>query len=192
MQLSKARRYILSQLQQGLPGNLSYHGIHHTRDVVASALTIGRAEGIDTHSLRLLETAAWMHDCGFIIQYKNHEEAGCSLAKSWLPHFNYSDADIEIICGMIMATRIPQSPNNLLEQIICDADLDYLGRDDFHPIAFTLFEELKLMMPGGLNEKDWDNIQIKFLESHQYFTNFSLQNRKPRKEQHLQSVKDKY
>lgn len=192
MQLAKARRYILSQLQQGLPGNLYYHGIHHTRDVVASALTIARAEGVKAHDLRLLETAAWMHDCGFIVQYSNHEEAGCKLAQSWLPHFEYSEADIAVVCGMIMATKIPQSPLNLLEQIICDADLDYLGRDDFSQIANTLFEELKLMMPGGLEIHDWDKIQIRFLESHQYFTPFSNLHRKPKKEQNLQFIKGKY
>lgn len=192
MQLAKARRYILSQLQKGLPGNLYYHGIHHTHDVVASALTIARAEGLNSHDIRLLEAAAWMHDCGFIVQYNNHEEAGCELAMSWLPHFDFKEADIQVICGMIMATKIPQSPSCLLEQILCDADLDYLGRDDFSQIANTLFEELKLMMPGGLEEHDWDKIQIRFLEAHQYFTSFSNLHRKPKKEQNLQFIKSKY
>jgi hypothetical protein len=79
-----------------------------------------------------------------------------------LPSFGYSEADITTICGMIMATRIPQSPANLLESILCDADLDYLGRDDFKKIGQTLFEEFTEYSILH-DEQAWNRLQVSFL-----------------------------
>ena len=91
---------------------------------------------------------------------------------------------------MIMATKIPQSPKNHLEEIICDADLDYLGRDDFFVIGDKLFAELS--MYGIIDsENDWNKLQVTFLEKHHYFTKTALKNRKSKKEQHLVLIKSK-
>ena len=140
MQIEKAEQYVLGQLETRLDRTLFYHGIHHTIDVVNAAAEIAALEGItDEESLALLRTAAFYHDSGFMNIYQGHEEAGCVLAREVLPGFGYTEAQIATICGMIMATKIPQSPKNTLERIICDADLDYLGRDDFEGIAATLF-----------------------------------------------------
>jgi hypothetical protein len=88
---------------------------------------------------------------------------------------------------MIMATKIPHSPRNLLEQIVCDADLDYLGRDDFKKISNTLFEEMKTYAYVH-SEKEWYNIQRKFLESHTYYTEFGKKNREAGKQRHLKEI----
>jgi len=97
---------------------------------------------------------------------------------------------------LIYVTQIPHQPKSLLEEIICDADLDYLGRDDFHQIADSLKNEL--MAFGKIqSDKQWDEIQIPFLEKHSYFTEFSIKNRQPFKEQRIAEIKkrlkeDKY
>jgi predicted metal-dependent HD superfamily phosphohydrolase len=110
------------------------------------------------------------------------------IAKDLLPNYGYESNEIERICGMIMATKIPQSPKNLLEQIICDADLDYLGRDDFFAIGNTLFEELKAL--GILEHKlQWDNMQVKFLENHAYHTQTTKDLREAKKQEHIAAVK---
>jgi len=86
-----------------------------------------------------------------------------------LPQYGYSPDQVERICSVIMATKLPPKPSNLLESIICDSDLDYLGRSDFIPVSNTLFEELKAQNKmGSLN--DWNKLQIKFISGHQYFT----------------------
>ena len=103
----------------------------------------------------------------------------------------FNKSQINAICEMIRATKIPQQPTNLLEQIIADADLDYLGRSDFHDIASLLFKELK-HKNMSLIEADWDQIQIKFLQSHHYFTQTSLYLRKGLKKKHLQFLINKY
>jgi hypothetical protein len=89
---------------------------------------------------------------------------------------------------MIMATQIPQSPKDLFGHIICDADLDYLGRDDFEPISNSLFEEIQVLVKPTSIE-DWNRIQVSFIGSHQYFTNFSKTVREPIKQKHLANLK---
>jgi uncharacterized protein len=189
MNLKAIEQYIYEKLQKNLSSTLTYHGFHHTLDVVDATLKIANAEGInDKESLVLLETAALFHDLGFISTYKNHEEEGCRIAKLILPNFQYSDKQIEIICGMIMATKIPQKPHNILEKIIADADLDYLGRTDFEPIADSLFQELQEReMVTDL--ETWNKIQVKFLESHHYWTKSAITLRNEQKTKHLYDLK---
>lgn len=83
-----------------------------------------------------------------------------------------------------MATKIPQQPHNLLEQIICDADLDYLGRDDFYKIGETLRKEF-LHYSIVNSDEEWETLQIKFLQNHHYHTISSQQLREPIKHQYL-------
>jgi predicted metal-dependent HD superfamily phosphohydrolase len=184
IQFDSAQRYIF-RLLDALPTTLTYHGKHHTLDVLSVVRAICRRENISEHESKLLEIAAAFHDAGFLMTYKCHEEKSCELAQDILPRFAFSDEDIEQICGMIMATKIPQSPKNKLEQILCDADLDYLGRGDFERIAATLFQEMKNFNLLH-DENEWNRIQVKFLQSHQYFTRSSRKMRSPRKQKHLQ------
>ncbi|MGH2565985.1 MAG: HD domain-containing protein, partial [Ginsengibacter sp.] len=156
-------------------------------DVLGAALKIAEAEKLSEHEIKLLRIAALFHDAGFTRVYKNHEEKGCQMVKDILPSFGYAEEEITIICGMIMATKIPQSPKTKLEKIICDADLDYLGRNDFHRISNTLFEEMKIYVHVH-DEKQWNIIQKNFLEKHHYYTQYGIINREPKKQKHLKKI----
>lgn len=187
MDFSAAEAFILNKLKTELPGNLYYHSYHHVMDVLNASIQYAQMEKISAYDLVLLKTAVLFHDSGFTIQSKDHEELGCKIVKESLPNFGYSPAEIASICGMIMATKIPQSPNNLLEQIICDADLDYLGRDDFWEIGYNLYKELEIY--GILtDEKEWNKLQLRFLSSHQYFTQSAKDNRQGKKDLHTQKI----
>jgi predicted metal-dependent HD superfamily phosphohydrolase len=188
MGFDKAKETIVHHLEQNLPSDLFYHGIHHTFDVFDAALVIAENEKIDSaDDLTLLKTAALFHDSGFTIDASKHEECGCDLAREILPACDYSDSQIDQICGMIMATKIPQQPLNLLERIICDADLDYLGRDDFFKIGDTLYQELTAY-DKIKDVTQWNQLQISFLSNHQYHTEFSRGNREIKKQENLQAV----
>ncbi|MBP7511395.1 MAG: phosphohydrolase [Bacteroidia bacterium] len=187
MDFSAAEAFILNKLKTELPGNLYYHSYHHVMDVLNASIQYAQMEKISAYDLVLLKTAVLFHDSGFTIQSKDHEELGCKIVKESLPNFGYSPDEIASICGMIMATKIPQSPNNLLEQIICDADLDYLGRDDFWEIGYNLYKELEIY--GILtDEKEWNKLQLRFLSSHQYFTQSAKDNRQGKKDLHTQKI----
>lgn len=189
MNLAEAEEFVTSTLASDLSPTLYYHGLHHTLDVVESADRIARAEGVtDAESLNLLKTAALFHDVGFLYVYKGHEDVGCDYARQVLPRFGYEPAQIDLICGMIMATRIPQTPQTKLQEILADADLDYLGRDDFEPISRSLFEELKVREMVA-DEMAWNRIQVGFLENHQYWTATASTIRQPAKQQRLNALR---
>jgi predicted metal-dependent HD superfamily phosphohydrolase len=190
MGFDKAKETIVHHLEQNLPSDLFYHGIHHTFDVFDAALVIAENEKIDSaDDLTLLKTAALFHDSGFTIDASKHEECGCDLAREILPACDYTNSQIDQICGMIMATKIPQQPLNLLERIICDADLDYLGRDDFFKIGDTLYQELKAF-DKIKDVTQWNQLQISFLSNHQYHTEFSRGNREIKKQENLQEIQN--
>ena len=182
MDCLRAETYVLDQLRQHLDPTLFYHGLHHTLDVTEQALSLAAAEGLTREEdLLVLRTAALYHDSGFLTTYQGHEAAGCALARRVLPGFGYSASQIELIGQLIMATQMPQCPGDSHRAcILCDADLDYLGRPDFWPISQTLFEELNLrhLMP---NETAWLELQVRFLSTHRYWTPTATARRENRK-----------
>jgi predicted metal-dependent HD superfamily phosphohydrolase len=137
----------------------------------------------------LLTTAALFHDSGFLLQDLEHEQASCRLVRDHLPGWGFNDVQVERICAMIMSTKIPQSPRDKLARILCDADLDYLGRDDFFSVGDTLFQELKAY--GVLRTRhEWDQLQDRFLSKHHYHTVTNKTLREPRKQENLAKVRE--
>lgn len=187
MRISEANNFILQKLEKELPPHLSYHSIHHIKDVLEAAMELATLENINDADKKLLSTAVCFHDSGFLISPNKHEERGCEIAREILPQFNFEQEAIEKICNMIMATKIPQQPQNILEEIICDADLDYLGRMDFWEIGEKLFQELKTMNILQ-TEEEWNNLQIKFLQSHKFFTKNANLLRNNSKQKHLNKI----
>jgi predicted metal-dependent HD superfamily phosphohydrolase len=190
MNFRQAETHLLQRLETALSPTLYYHGLHHTLDVVQAAEWLADRQGLTDPTERgLLRTAALYHDCGFTDVYQGHEEEGCRYVRAVLPGFGFLDAALDAICGMIRATKIPQQPQTKLEEILADADLDYLGRDDFEPIARTLFEELKVRNLVA-DEPAWNRIQVKFLESHHYWTPTAVAERQASKQRHLDQLRE--
>ena len=119
--------YVFDRLEKELPSHITYHNAEHTKNVLKATKHIAELEKIDGDELILLETAALCHDIGFVRSHKEHEHLSCELAREILPEYGYSTSNIEAICTMIMATKLPQKPKNHLSEILCDADLYYLG-----------------------------------------------------------------
>jgi TolB-like protein/HD superfamily phosphodiesterase len=184
---SEAEKFITKKLEQEMPGQLHYHNLQHVYDVVEAALAIAEQEGVSEDDKLLLRIAALYHDAGFIFSPKNHEESGSKLARETLPAYGFSNEQVDRICGMILATKVPQHPKTQLEKILCDADLDYLGRDDFNATSQKLYAEMR---ERGFveTEREWNLIQKTFLENHRYHTAFGKTNREARKQQHLQQI----
>lgn len=180
--------HILLKLRNGLSKDLTYHTVQHTLDILKHAKRIARNENIHSEEdLFLLKVACLYHDSGFLIAYKGHEEESCNFAKKELPAFGLTKKQVEIICSLIMATKIPQNPGNKMEEIICDADLDYLGTADFFKTSNNLFLELK---KKGMvkSKKEWNSIQVSFLNEHRYFTTTSKKLREQQKLIHLKMI----
>ncbi len=182
---------ILQMLLTCLDPRLTYHSVDHTIDVLRQVERIAGAENIpEGRLLLLMRIAALFHDTGFLRTYKGHEKVSCSILSETIDPCQFNDDEMEIMKGMIMATRIPQQPGSLPEMIICDADLDYLGRNDFKGISNTLKDEF-LAYQVIKTEEEWDQLQVSFFESHSYFTASSIRDRGPKKMQQLEKLKQK-
>jgi exopolyphosphatase/pppGpp-phosphohydrolase len=187
IQFTDIQEIILDKLEKELPAYLYYHNVKHTVDVVTEVELIGWAEGCTDEEILILKTAALFHDVGHTVAYDNHEYHGTMIAREMLPHYNYTPDQIERICSIIMSTKLPPKPSDLLEEIICDSDLDYLGRSDFIPVSNTLFEELKSQNKmGSLNE--WNKMQVKFISGHQYFTRTARRLREVNKQLQIKRI----
>lgn len=164
------RTHILNQLKSLLPEYLIYHDLPHTIDVEKAVIRYANLEGISKEDLILLRTAALFHDAGFILQYHKNEDIGIGMVRSALPKYGYTNNQIDKIVQIINATKLSVEPSSLLEQIICDADHDYIGRPEYHIIAKKLREELALNKKV-FTEREWIEFQLEFLENqHVYYT----------------------
>lgn len=187
MQLDLAKQYIVNRLKEELSPDFTYHNDFHTEDVYEAARWIALNEGVEGDQLQLLLTAALFHDAGFLINAKGHELLSCTVAETVLPAFGYTETDIELINKLILATEIPQQPQQLLEEIICDADLDYLGRDDFFVRSELLYEEMCNLGTIG-SRGEYNKLQFSFLSNHRYFTETSRRFRNAKKEDNFRKL----
>lgn len=181
---------VLRMLEEQLPKNLYYHSAEHTREVIQAVEHLALCEGVRDEGLFLLKTAALFHDLGFTQQYEHNESIGVELAQKILPDFGYSDVHIQTVSELIFATEVPHKPVNKMQEIMCDADLDYLGTDDFETISQKLKREL--MEKGKItSDRHWDEVQVPFLENHRYFTSTAIASRGPKKEENLAAVRQR-
>jgi predicted metal-dependent HD superfamily phosphohydrolase len=179
---------VLQRLKDGLNKHYYYHDVRHTLDVIEQSQTIGKLEGVSLRELEILKIAALFHDTGFLKVRTGHEQASVDFFQNigGLNTLTYEECDA--ITGCIIATHMPQKPKNQLEQILCDADVDYLGREDFSLIAENLFLEMSAC--GEMSDRiTWDNLQIKFLEGHRYHTASNQKRRNDKKEDNLNEVR---
>ena len=190
MNLEHVKNELYDLIRSQLAPELTYHSIHHTQDVHNVCKFYIDHYKINGREAELLEIAAVGHDVGFIKTYANHEQAGAEITSEIMKRYGYSKGDIAIVTELILATKIPQSPKSFLAQIICDADLDYLGRDDFRSIGARLKEEWRNYELVPNLDADFDNIQIGFLKSHFYHTDYAAENRGPVKLKHLSELEN--
>lgn len=178
---------VIDFLIKNVPKHLYYHDYTHTIDVVNQVELIGYGEGVSDEQILLLKTAALFHDTGHTIESKGHEAHSCVIAREWLTEYNYSKEQIDEICSIIMATEMPPNPQNLLQRIMCDSDLDYLGRSDFIPTSNKLYKELEAM--GIMNDiNEWNKLQIKFLSAHSFYTDTSNRLREVNKQKQIERI----
>ncbi|MEX1241664.1 MAG: HD domain-containing protein [Cyclobacteriaceae bacterium] len=191
MNFREVQMFVLDLLDKELPANLSYHGVHHTLDVCNAIEELSKGEEVSDSQLELLRIAALMHDIGFIEQYLYNEPIAVRYAHKILPGYGYSRMQIKTIGDIIMSTQIPQSPKNHVERIMCDADLDYLGRPDFFAVSENLKKEWFAYQVVS-SEEEYNRKQISFFEQHKYFTRSAHEKRDPQKQLHLSKLKSSW
>ncbi len=189
MQTEAVEILILNKLEKELPHHLTYHNLQHTKNVVRYARELATSEGVTVEELDILLTAAVFHDTGFIETYQGHEEVSCETARKILPAYNYSAEQIDKVCEVIMATKMPQQPTTQLGRIICDADLYYLGTTNYVAGSEALYHELQ-HMGATTSRKEWMDRQSSFLTEHKYFTASARGRLDEKKQQNFEALKD--
>jgi uncharacterized protein len=180
--------YALERLGRELSPLLTYHNRWHTEQVVMPAVRwLGEAIGLQEDEILLIEVAAAFHDIGFTITLQDHELAGIEIAGQVLPSFGFSPNEVKQVQEMILATRLPQSPRNLFEEILADADLDVLGREDFLEQNEALRQEV-LALGKELSKEEWVAGQVRFISKHRYFTQEAREKRGEAKQGNLRRM----
>lgn len=184
-----AKQYALDKLEKELSPQFVYHSMRHTRDEVVPAVEeFAAVAGVTGEELLLLRTGAWYHDIGCLVQYPHHEAIGMGIAFTVLPGFGYTPAQVQVVTGLILATRLPQTPRTLLEEILADADLSVLGRENFFPRNLDLRTEFMTLGQTTSSETEWLTGQVGFLKGHHYFTAAARQLRDPGKQANLEKL----
>jgi len=162
--------YAVERLRKELPPKLLYHNAMHTEgDVLPAAVRLAKSSNLPDPDLHLLEVAAAFHDLGQIRTVLGHEQIGSDIMAEVLPRYGFNREQIARVSGMILATELPQTPLNEEQAILCDADLDSLGREDFFDTSRALWRE-RIACGMDIPLQTWLENQLKFVRDHQYFT----------------------
>jgi predicted metal-dependent HD superfamily phosphohydrolase len=190
--IAAAEQYVVNIFSQRISRELSFHSFEHTRDVVLHCeLIAGNYELNETDHTALI-LAAWFHDTGYSTgSKKTHEQESQRIATEFLERNHASPELIARVNGCIIATRMPQSPTNLIERIICDADLFHLGTNEFSAKNKLLRQEINNFQEDKIGKKEWKRLNIEFLDRHRYFTEYGRETLEPVKRRHLDELKEK-
>lgn len=181
---------VIRDLETGVPAHFTYHDAAHTKYVLEQAEIIAEHEKVTGRDLLLVKIAALYHDIGFLKEMNEHEALGCKIARDELRDSLLTEAEVQQVCSMIGATQIPQTPKNLLEAIVADADLEYLGTNNFERFGRRLYKELQHFDPD-LKLRKWDEIQLEFLANHTYHTKYCRKHKEPVKQKNLETVRER-
>ncbi|MCI5081714.1 MAG: DUF5706 domain-containing protein [Saprospiraceae bacterium] len=188
--LTAVEKHIYSFFEAHIPEKYVYHDINHTTEVVGAALEIAKGyPELNAQDIESLEIAAWFHDTGYDQGTQDHEERSCQYATAFLKEHHYPEEEISRIRGMIRATKLPQDPKNLLEEIICDADLNHLGNDNYWVRCSKVREELFTAKNIVMSEGEWIDFELDFMTAHQFHTEEASDLYDKRKQKHIKNLR---
>lgn len=189
--LEETKRYVQSYFDMHHDPELIYHDVKHTKAVVLTATRIANHYQLSDEDFFIVIAAAWFHDTGYFLNKADHETQSTINAEEFLKQLKVNQAVINKIKGCILATRMPQNPNGLLEQILCDADLFHLGTDDFMDRSKLMRKELETCKHIEIDKQLWRQKNIELLETHHYFTDYAQLLLNDQKEKNLHKLQNK-
>jgi len=188
--LSNAQMFVTDLFTNKVSKSIRFHTLEHTQGVVLAAEEMAQYYQLPPEDRLTVVLAAWFHDTGFTSgDAEGHEDRSVKFAEKFLQEQRAEEALIAKVRSAIEATRLPQTPKNLVEQILCDADLYHLGTDDFKGRSKLLKEELIEVSKKDISKKQWKKINVNFLENHKYFTDYARRKLQPVKDRNLRLLK---
>ncbi len=173
------------------PGSALYHNYNHTVEVAQHAEEIARGMKLIKSDTEIVLISAWFHDTGYLFSRNEHEERSANIAAIFLRGQKYAEDKIQKVMGCIRATKVPQRPKTVLEQVMCDADLLHLGKKDSIEKGEMLRREIEITMGHMMLEKDWIKQSITFFNSHNYHTPYAKKEYNKPRQQNLAKLKQR-
>jgi predicted metal-dependent HD superfamily phosphohydrolase len=191
--LIAAQELVTDIFQNDISPAYYFHNLDHTLGVVRACSEMADYYKLPEEERVPLLLAAWFHDTGYRNGFAvNHEEVSIETARTFLVQQKLAEKLTEAVVDCIRATRLPQKPANLLQQIICDADLFHLGTDQFEDKTRALRKELNMTTGTHVSKEEWGRINVQFLEMHHYFTVYCKERLEHVKLEHLKRLRKKY
>jgi predicted metal-dependent HD superfamily phosphohydrolase len=188
-------QYLRELFRDELPNGIKYHDadhtLHPTKGVVAIANDIAIAENISENDRELLITAAYFHDTGYIREYDRNEPIAARMAGRILKLIGYKPNEIEKIQNMILSTDLAVEPKTHLEKILCDADLDHLGRPDFLEFDSKLREGRRNRGVDVSDDEKWYNGTLNLIINHKFYTESQRKLREEQRQKNIQTLINK-
>ncbi len=187
----RIEEYVTGLFEQMQSPSLVFHNLDHTKMVVKHTQEIAGHYNVTEKEMLILYAAAWFHDTGHLFtEPQKHEEMSCDVMKKFMKDHVEEETIIDEIGSCIMATKLPRNPQNLLQQIICDADTYHLGTKDFKETNKKNYEELKLRN-GNADPIQFTKDTIKLLKEHFYFTPYCKELLNEKKNKNLEKLQKK-
>jgi predicted metal-dependent HD superfamily phosphohydrolase len=172
--INETRIYCETMLSTSICSNYQFHDLQHTLEVYKNVLLIAESESINAEEKEILAISALFHDTGYSQIYKGHEEISMHIAEEFLVQRNYNNDYLPSVLKCISATRMPQQPESLLEKIICDADFAHLSAANYFQKISLLRKEWSYFLGMNFTDEEWKTLNIDFLSTHKYHTNFGI------------------
>ncbi|MFT5618801.1 MAG: HD superfamily phosphodiesterase [Arenicella sp.] len=184
-----AEEFIKKQFDENLPAEKKYHNFSHTEEVVAASIKIAEAESISPEQMEMLIVAAWFHDIGHVKTYNGHEDVSMQMAEEFLEKYDFPREKIGKVISTIGATKMPQTPTDILQKILADADLYHLASKNFDERATWLRFEWENLLDDKYTDEEWIKQNLKFLRGHEYFTDYAKLELQPKKDKIIKDQK---
>lgn len=168
--IEEARQDISRLIQENMPSKYHFHHVEHVEQVVSAIGQLAGAAGLESRERTILLLAGWFHDVGYIQGPQGHEERSAAKARASLTSWLVPEDIIREVEACILATKMPQQPENKLQCLMADADLSHLGTAEYWTFISKLRQELKEAHQKEMTETEWLQFEIDFLEGHQYHT----------------------
>lgn len=186
--LESAEEYALVFFEQRISDKYTYHNLQHTINVVNAVKEICAQEDLAEEVLESLEIAAWFHDMGYDQGAEGHEQRSAEYARQFLKESGFSKEKIDTIQACILATKYPQVPTTLPEKILCDADLNHLGKDTYWERCGKVRQELALVKNLIMDEQEWINFELEFMKNHKFHTKVGQASYEKNKLKHIKQL----
>ncbi len=164
----------VEEILNGLHPGFTFHNILHTYEVVSASKIIGKACGLNEEEMEIVLIAAWYHDSGFWISPHNHEDHSTAIASQFLVMHKVSSDRSKAVISCIQATKIPQSPADNLQAVLCDADMFHLSGDQYWLKNQALRREQEFIRKKCFRDDQWCHENLNFLTQHHFHTEYGL------------------